>query len=73
MIKHFQGDCLDNLILKFKIAINGTSMTKFTADATRDWNQIVFTDPNGQKYSFQLSEKEGHLNRDGSEELDLLF
>lgn len=73
MIRHSQGEDVDNLDLKFIMAIDGASLTEFNAEATRDQNQIVFFDQSGQKYRFQLGDEEVHLNRDGSEELDLVF
>jgi len=73
MIRHSQGEDVDNLDLKFRMAIDGASLTEFNAEATRDQNQIVFFDQSGQKYRFQLGDEEVHLNRDGSEELDLVF
>jgi hypothetical protein len=73
MIRRSQGDDVSNLKLQFKMAIDGASLTKFTTTAIKDQNQIVFADPEGQKYRFQFGEGEVHLYRDGSEELDLVF
>ncbi len=55
------------------MAIDGAQQTKFTVLATREDNQLVFVDPNQQRYRFQLREDEIHLFRTGAEELDLLF
>jgi hypothetical protein len=73
MIRHSQGDYVNNLNLQFKMAIDGRSETDFKALASKEGNQLVFNDPKGQKYRFQLAEEEVHLYRDGFEELDIVF